>query len=89
RYLYVNGVGDARRARGELTRLLDELRALARAHGRPEIAALLRRDPEAIPDGTGSRIPTLEEFAADQPADYYSEAELIASYLDLSRDLGG
>jgi site-specific recombinase XerD len=78
RYLYVNGVGDARRARGELTRLLDELRALARAHGRPEIAALLRRDPEAIPDGTGSRIPTLEEFAADQPADYYSEAELIA-----------
>lgn len=76
RYLYVDGAGDGRRARGELQRLLDELRSLARAHGRPDIAALLRRDPEAMPD-KGPKVPTLEEFAAQQPADYYSEAELI------------
>ncbi len=80
RYLYVDGTGDARRARGELTRLLDELRAVARAHGRPDVAVLLRRDPEAIPDPKGSKIPTLEEFAAQQPVDYYSESELVALY---------
>jgi site-specific recombinase XerD len=79
RYLYVDGQGDGRRARGELRRLLDELRSLARAHGRPDLAALLRRDPEAIPD-QGAKVPTLDEFAAQQPADYYTEAELIELY---------
>jgi site-specific recombinase XerD len=79
RYRYVDGQGDARRARGELQRLLDELRSLARAHGRPDLAALLHRDPEAIPD-EGVKVPTLREFAAQQPADYYTEAELIALY---------
>ncbi len=79
RYLYVDGQGDGRRARGELQRLLDELRSLARAHGRPDLAALLRRDPEAIPD-KATKVPTLDEFAAQQPADYYSEAELIELY---------
>jgi site-specific recombinase XerD len=79
RYLYVGGAGDGRRARGELQRLLDELRSLARAHGRPDIAALLRRDPEAIAD-RGPKVPTLDEFAAQQPVDYYSEAELIELY---------
>ena len=78
RYLFIDGAGDARRARGELKRLLDELRTLARAHGRPEIAVLLRRDPEAIPDAKGATIPSLEAFAAEQPADYYSQAELVA-----------
>lgn len=81
RYLYVDGAGDARRARGELQRLLDELRNLARAHGRPDLAALLRRDPEAMVD-SGPEVPTLEAFAARQPADYYSESELIALYQD-------
>jgi thymidylate kinase len=61
RYMFVDGAADARRARGELQRLLDELRSLARAHGRPEVAALLRRDPEAILE-QGSKKPTLEEF---------------------------
>jgi site-specific recombinase XerD len=79
RYLYVEGTGDARRARGELQRLLDSLRALARAHGRPEVAVLLRRDPQAIPD-RGQAAPSLEEFAATQPPDYYTEAELVALY---------
>jgi len=79
RYLYIDGQGDGRRARGELQRLLDELRGLARAHGRPDLAALLRRDPEAIPD-KGAKVPTLDEFAAQQPADYYTEAELIELY---------
>lgn len=79
RYLYVDGAGDARRARGELQRLLDELRSLARAHGRADLAALLRRDPEAMVD-SGPEVPTLEAFAAQQPADYYSEAELVELY---------
>jgi site-specific recombinase XerD len=79
RYLYVDGPGDARRARGELRRLLDELRGLARAHGRPDIAALLRRDPEAMGD-PGPPLPTLEAFAATQPPDFYSQAELEDLY---------
>ena len=79
RYMFVDGAADARRARGELQRLLDELRSLARAHGRPEVAALLRRDPEAILE-RGPAKPTLEEFGRRQPADFYSEAELIDLY---------
>lgn len=49
---------------------------LARAHGRHDIAALLRRDPDAIAD-RGPQPPSLDEFAASLPSDYYSEAELI------------
>lgn len=80
RYLYVDGAGDWWRARGELQRLLDELRSLARAHGRPQVAALLRRDPQAMPE-RGARVPTLDEFAAvEQPHDYYAESELIELY---------
>jgi site-specific recombinase XerD len=79
RYMYVDGSADARRARGELQRLLDELRSLARAHGRPEVAALLRRDPEAIADKDGKR-PTLDEFRERQAGDFYSEGELIELY---------
>ena len=79
RYLYLDGSGDARRARGELQRLLEQLRQLARVHGRPEIAALLRRDPQAMPE-TATKVPTLAEFAAQQPADFHSEAELIGLY---------
>ncbi len=75
RLLHTDGVGDARRARGELQRLLDELRALARAHGRPELAALLRRDPEAMVD-SGPAPPSLDEFAQRHPPDFYSQAEL-------------
>ncbi|MBN8492049.1 MAG: hypothetical protein J0M00_11575, partial [Burkholderiales bacterium] len=84
RYLYVDGAGDGRRARGELQRLLDQLRSLARAHARPDIAILLRRDPQAIVQplsaGKGPAPPSLEEFAAEQPEDFYTEAELIALY---------
>ena len=79
RYMFVDGAADARRARGELQRLLDELRSLARAHGRPEVAALLRRDPEAILE-QGLKKPTLEEFRSRQPPDFYTEAELIDLY---------
>ena len=79
RYMFVDGAADARRARGELQRLLDELRSLARAHGRPEVAALLRRDPEAILE-QGSKKPTLEEFRDRQPPDFYTEADLIELY---------
>jgi len=79
RYLYVDGAADARRARGELQRLLEALGRLARAHGRPELAALLRRDPRAIIERDGEQ-PTLDEFRAQQPADFYSESELIELY---------
>jgi site-specific recombinase XerD len=79
RYLYVDGAGDARRARGELQRLLDQLRGVASAHGRKDIAVLLRRDPEAIL-GHGPAQPTLEEFRARQPADFYTESELVDLY---------
>jgi integrase len=79
RLLNVDGAGDARRARGELQRLLDELRALARAHGRPELAALLRRDPEAMVD-SGPAPPSLDEFALRHPPDFYSQAELAELY---------
>lgn len=79
RYLYVDGSADARRARGELARLLDLLRGLARVHGRPEIAALLARDPEAIVERASPR-PTLDEYRDRMPADFYSEAELIERY---------
>ena len=79
RYLYVDGAADARRARGELQRLLEALGRLARAHGRPEVAALLRRDPQAIAERGGDQ-PTLDEFREQQPPDFYSEAELIALY---------
>lgn len=75
RYLYVGGAGDARRARGELQRLLDQLRGVALSNGRQDIAVLLRRDPEAILD-RGAAQPTLDEFRAQQPADFYSEADL-------------
>ncbi len=86
RYLYVDGAGDGRRARGELKRLLDELGGIARANGRPELAVLLRRDPEAIVDA-GPQPPSLEEFAALQPPDFYSEAELIG-WLHEAADAG-
>ena len=79
RYLYVDGAGDARRARGELQRLLDQLRGVALAHGRKDVAVLLRRDPEAIPE-RGAAKPSLDEFRAQQPADFYTEAELVELY---------
>ncbi len=70
---------DARRARSELQRLLDQLRALARAHGRNDIVALLYRDPEAMRDA-GPKAPTLDKFRDQQPADFYSEDELLQLY---------
>jgi site-specific recombinase XerD len=79
RYMGAEGQADARRARGELQRLLDALRAQARAQGRPELAALLRRDPEAMVDKV-SAAPSLDEFRDQQPADFYSEAELAELY---------
>lgn len=79
RYLYVDGAADARRARGELQRLLEQLRQLARSHGRPDIAALLRRDPQAIAE-RGPALPTLDEFRARLNADFFSEAELTELY---------
>ncbi len=79
RYLAVQGVADARRARGELQRLLDQLRGVALAQGRRDVAVLLRRDPEAMPEPLAP-VPSLEEFRAQHPADFYAEAELVELY---------
>lgn len=79
RFLYLDGAGDARRARGELARLLEELKRLARLNGRPDIAALLCRDPEAIVERSDRR-PTLDEFRLQFDDDFYSEAELLELY---------
>jgi site-specific recombinase XerD len=81
RFLHVEGSGDGRRARQELQRLLEELKRLARLHGRADIAALLCRDPEAIVEHRSS-APTLDVFAASLESDFYSEAELLALYTD-------
>lgn len=79
RYLAGQGTGDARRIRSELQRILDDLRNLARAHGRPDVAVLLRRDPQAIAEPAAD-VPTLDQFAAQVPPDYYSQAELVELY---------
>ena len=79
RFMAEGGQADARQARAELQRLLDELRGLARALGRPELAALLHRDPDAITD-KGPKLLSLDDFRDRQPADFYSEAELSALY---------
>lgn len=79
RYLGHGREVDARRARTELQGLLDQLRSVARAQARPELAALLRRDPEAMAEPAGQQ-PSLDEFRALQPEDFYSEAELLALY---------
>ena len=79
RFLYLDGAGDARRARGELLRLREEFKRLARLHGRPDIAALLCRDPEAIVE-RGDRRPSLDEFRQQFDEDFFSEAELLELY---------
>lgn len=79
RYIGQGQAADGRRVRAELQRLLDVLRGVARAQGRPELAALLRRDPEAMADVNLDR-PSLDDFRAQQPEDFYSEAELLALY---------
>ena len=79
RFMYLDGGGDGRKARGELARIREELKRIARLNGRPDIAALLCRDPEAIVD-KAARKPTLEEFRRGFEEDFYSEAELLELY---------
>jgi site-specific recombinase XerD len=80
RFLYVDGAGDIRRARGELQRLLEDLRRLARLHQRPDIAALLLRDPEAMVERDAAPAPTLDAFRAQFDEDFFTERELLAEY---------
>jgi site-specific recombinase XerD len=56
------------------------MRILARSHGRADLAALLRRDPERIVEDRTVAVPTLEEFAERHPADFYSQSELLELY---------
>jgi hypothetical protein len=74
-----NEFDDERWARRELERVLNQMRILARSHGRQDLAALLCRDPERIVE-TRPSTPTLEEFADRQPADFFSQAELLEMY---------
>ena len=74
--------GDApggRTARSVLGGLLQRLRTLARALGRPDLAGLLGRDPTAMRD-RGTERPTLESFREQFPPDFYSESELVELY---------
>ncbi len=79
RFLAMEGAGDARRARAELVRLREQLKRVARLNGRPDIAALLCRDPEAIVE-RDTRKPTLDAFRLSFDDDFYSEAELLELY---------
>jgi integrase len=79
RFLPSDGGTDSRQARRELARLLEELKRLARLHGRSDLAALLSRDPEAMADKTAQR-PSLDVFRQDFDEDFYSETELLALY---------
>jgi integrase len=79
RFLYLDGAGDARTARRELARLREQLRRVARLNGRPDIAALLCRDPEAMVERDSAR-PSLDEFRQGIEEDFYSEAELLQLY---------
>lgn len=79
RFMPLDGRGDAHRARRELLRLREALQRVARLHGRPDIAALLGRDPEAMVD-RASPAPTLDAFRQGFDEDFYSEAELLSMY---------
>ncbi|MDO9314630.1 MAG: phage integrase family protein [Burkholderiaceae bacterium] len=80
RYLYALGAADLRRIRSVTALLHDELGALARRAGRPEIAALLRRRSE--PAVAAAPALTLDEFSATLPTDMHSEAELLTLWRD-------
>lgn len=76
RYLFALGSADLRRIRSVTAALHDQLGALARHAGRPEIATLLRRR-SASGAATGPAR-TLDEFSATLAADMHSQAELLA-----------
>lgn len=98
RYLPQMGSFDARRCRKLRQELVHELGAVARRHGHPERAALLRRHGEAIfigPDGAPEvsrqaatepaarqALPTLEDIRARFDEDFFSEAELLEVWQD-------
>ena len=79
RFMFLQGAGDVRRARGELLGILEELRRLARLHGRPDLAALLVRDPESIVERDGRTL-SLEDFRRQFDEDFFTEAELLEQY---------
>ena len=79
RFMQLDGRGDAHRARRELLRLREALQRVARLHGRPDIAALLGRDPESMVE-RASPSPTLDAFRQGFDEDFYTEAELLSMY---------
>jgi site-specific recombinase XerD len=81
RYLFAHGAADLRRIRSVTIQLFDEVGALARRAGRPEVAVLLRR--RSAPAATGAPSLTLDEFSATLPADMHSEAELLALWKEV------
>ena len=81
RYLFAHGTADLRRIRSVTALLFDEVGALARRAGRPEIALLLRR--RSAPAATGAPTLTLDEFSSSLPANMHSEAELLALWKEV------
>lgn len=89
---YLESGVDLRVTRSTLRWLRDALIALAGRSPRPALAALLRRSPRgpdgsAAPGTTAAVVggstpvpPTLEQFAAQFPDGFYSEAELLALF---------
>lgn len=90
RYLPQLGTFDVRRCRKLRQELVHELGAVARRHGHPDRAALLRRHGEAIfidpasatqlakeSPAPAAKLPTLEDIRSRFDEDFYSEAELL------------
>lgn len=74
---YLGSARTVAEARHQLDCVLEELRALARFHGRSDLVALLRRDPERMKEGR--KTPTLEEFAVEA-GEFWSEQELLEQF---------
>ncbi|CAG9230158.1 Phage integrase family protein [Paraburkholderia tropica] len=79
---YLLADDDPRRARTVLDWIRRELVAAAHRTGNHGDARLLRVSPTALdkPVAAIADLPTLDEFAAQFPADYHSEAELIQEF---------
>lgn len=74
---YLGSTRTVAEARHKLDCVLEELRSLARFHGRSDLVALLRRDPERMKEG--GKTPTLEEFAVEA-GEFWSEQELLEQF---------
>jgi len=73
RYMDVYGPADIRTIRLTLHWLRQEFMTAARRADRPRVAALLKRDPNLMPEG---KTPALDDFAQRYPEGFYTQTEL-------------